>query len=323
MKTKIATTIVTLLSAVALNAELIGIDTSFVGDAGNANSSAGYGAVDYNYYIGTYAVTNAQYAEFLNAVASESDTYNLYNTGMAKVSGMVSGGIVRTYDEETGTYSYSTIVNGEDRGNWAVNYVSFWDAARFCNWVTTGDTERGVYMLNGVVSPTNSSIVRDTAAWEAGGVAISSQDEWYKAAFYNASTSTYYAYTNMQNNNALIKIGDIANTYWTGLNHVTDADFGSEGPYDTYGQGGNVWEWNDTIINTTNRIRRGGNFFAEDRELSSTGNYNRETSYATFEDYGTGFRVSSLTPIIAIPEPSTYALIFGVLALGLVLYRRR
>jgi PEP-CTERM putative exosortase interaction domain len=33
-----------------------------------------------------------------------------------------------------------------------------------------------------------------------------------------------------------------------------------------------------------------------------------------------GFRVSSLEPI---PEPSTYAAIFGVLALAVVAYRKR
>ena len=36
------------------------------------------GAVDYAYNIGTYEVTNAQYVEFLNAVA-KTDGYGLYN----------------------------------------------------------------------------------------------------------------------------------------------------------------------------------------------------------------------------------------------------
>jgi hypothetical protein len=56
-----------------------------VGDAGNAADPAtdgSYGAVSYDYYIGTYEVTNAQYTAFLNAVAQQNDTYNLYNVRM-------------------------------------------------------------------------------------------------------------------------------------------------------------------------------------------------------------------------------------------------
>ena len=62
---------------------LVEIDWVTVGDPGNADDThgAGYGGVDYVYWIGKYEVTNAQYAEFLNAVAA-TDTYALYNTAM-------------------------------------------------------------------------------------------------------------------------------------------------------------------------------------------------------------------------------------------------
>ena len=54
-------------------------DLTYIGDAGNANdASTGLGSVNYDYYIGTYEVTVAQYTEFLNAVAA-SDPYGLYN----------------------------------------------------------------------------------------------------------------------------------------------------------------------------------------------------------------------------------------------------
>ena len=52
-----------------------------VGNPNNNNNSTGYGGVSYTYQIGKYEVTQAEYAEFLNAVAS-IDTYNLYNTLM-------------------------------------------------------------------------------------------------------------------------------------------------------------------------------------------------------------------------------------------------
>ena len=46
------------------------ISTVLVGDAGNANDTTGFGAVNEEYRIGTYEVTNSQYAEFLNAKAA-------------------------------------------------------------------------------------------------------------------------------------------------------------------------------------------------------------------------------------------------------------
>ena len=46
------------------------------------SGTSGYGAVPYIYRMGTYDVTNAQYAEFLNAKASVADPYGLWNSLM-------------------------------------------------------------------------------------------------------------------------------------------------------------------------------------------------------------------------------------------------
>ena len=95
------------------------------------------------------------------------------------------GGITRNYED--GSYTYSV---KDDMGNKPVNYVSFWDAARFCNWLTTGDTEFGVYNLGDITNPTNNTIVRNLQYWNegVGGVAIASENEWYKAAYYSGSS---------------------------------------------------------------------------------------------------------------------------------------
>jgi hypothetical protein len=57
-----------------------------VGDPGNkpdtevmvSDRTSGYGSVPYRYRIGKYDVTNAQYAKFLNAVASKADPHLLF-----------------------------------------------------------------------------------------------------------------------------------------------------------------------------------------------------------------------------------------------------
>ena len=81
-----------ILLSVPLPVLAITIDTVPVGNRGNANDSTGYGGVSYDYRIGTTEVTNAQYVEFLNAVAA-TDPYGLYNTSMGSTT---YGGITRS-----------------------------------------------------------------------------------------------------------------------------------------------------------------------------------------------------------------------------------
>ncbi|MGA2256961.1 MAG: hypothetical protein ABSG53_20100, partial [Thermoguttaceae bacterium] len=70
-------------SSVTLWASTIPMATVPVGNAGNAaDTTTGYGAVSYDYNIGTYDVTLTQYTAFLNSVAS-TDTYGLYDTNLA------------------------------------------------------------------------------------------------------------------------------------------------------------------------------------------------------------------------------------------------
>lgn len=304
---------------------VITIDTVFVGHAGNLNDfSTGYGGVSYGFHIGTYEVTNAQYTAFLNATGA-TDPYSLYNTGMSDSF----GGINRS--GSSGSYTYSAI---SGRENNPVNFVSFWDAARFTNWLTSGNTETGVYVL----TPTgieNNTITRDAMAWNNGGVAIASENEWYKAAYYAGSPTGadgdgYWLYPTASNtvpafgpppggsNSANFDdptpsdAGDVDNV--TAVGAYTD----SASYYGTFDQGGNVWEWNDTIVLSNVRGMRGGAFLSSATGLQSgTHLFDR---LPTTETSTIGFRVSSLAPI---PEPSNYAAIFGGLGLLIALMRRR
>jgi len=88
----------------------------------------------------------------------------------------------------------------------------------------------------------------------------------------------------------------------------------SERPYDTFHQGGNLWEWNEAIIDDRHRRLRGGGFnhFGPDYLAASI----RVCSDPTNETSSLGFRVAS------IPEPGTGLLLAGGL-LGLAAARRR
>jgi sulfatase modifying factor 1 len=133
----------------------------------------------------------------LNAVAA-TDTYSLYNTSMG--TNLNIAGISRS--GSSGSYTYSLIGSGDH----PVTYVSWFDAARFSNWVANGQTtgaqgnattENGAYTLNGATSGTgftknaiNPNNGSGTTFW------LPSEDEWYKAAYYSpgASTDSYWLY---------------------------------------------------------------------------------------------------------------------------------
>ena len=91
-----------LCSSLLLMSLLIGSSASAVtmawtpiGNPCNASDNNGWGAVGYAYSIGTYEVTNAQYAEFLNAKAA-SDPLGLYHPNMGSIASGFRGGIARS-----------------------------------------------------------------------------------------------------------------------------------------------------------------------------------------------------------------------------------
>ncbi len=158
------------LSVNLASAALVNIATVPVGYAGNtADPVTGFGAVPYQYSIGTYDVTNAQYVEFLNAKASASDPYGLWNSNMdpSVVQGMFAEGAIQR--SGAGPYSYSV---RPGFANKPVIYVSWYDAVRFVNWLTNGqgngDTESGPYLITGGGYNSGTVVVLDATQRASG-----------------------------------------------------------------------------------------------------------------------------------------------------------
>jgi formylglycine-generating enzyme required for sulfatase activity len=322
-------------------ATAVTIDTVPVGNAGNTGEvqfQGTFGAVGYNYRIGTTEVTVGQYTEFLNAVA-DTDTYALYTTSMAtdlKIAGISRSGV-------SGSFSYSVIGSA----NHPVTYVSWGDAARFSNWLHNGQptglqiastTEDGAYPLNGATTNAAlNAVSRNTGAtWF-----IPSEDEWYKGAYHknDGATGNYWDYPTStdsipysdqppgsgaptQSNTANFYKDDfIANGYDDGLavtgsttssstqNYLTDAAAytSSTSPYGTFDQGGNVLEWNEALISPSSRGLRGGGWGNGSVVLLSSF---RDGIFSSGAGVSVGFRVAT------VPEPSTAVL--AILACGIM-----
>jgi formylglycine-generating enzyme required for sulfatase activity len=263
---------------------VVDIEWVNVGHAGNpADPATGslYGAVAYHYKIGRYEVTNAQYNAFLNAVDPTGANPNgIYNSNMGSDP---RGGISFNVSAANGE-KYTVKTN---MSNKPVNYVSWYDAARFANWLHngqgSGSTETGAYTLNG----DTGVIIKNPGAT----VWLPSEDEWYKAAYYDptpgAGGGDNY-WTNATQSDSVPTMaaanptGDITNPGANVVNFNRGADWnGQDGNVTTVGtaaannyfgtadMAGNVEEWNDAVISDWQRGIRGDDFFAWDTTASS------------------------------------------------------
>ena len=236
--------VVAFLASLSSPAHAVTIDWVAVGDPGNAADTTGFGSVATPYRISKFEITTAQYAEFLNAVAV-TDSNGLYNTTMGVGAG---AGILRS--GMPGSFVY-TVASG--RANKPVHFVSFFDAARFANWLHNGQptgaqddttTEDGAYR----VPATSVRFARRPGAR----VFIPSEDEWYKAAYYDPGTSSYFSSPLSTNANPLCAppgpAPNMANCSGLGVG-LSDvgAYTGSPSPSGTFDQGGNLAEWSETL----------------------------------------------------------------------------
>lgn len=269
----------------------ITMDFEYIG-GGNAADTTGYGAVGYNYRIGTTEVSIQQYQA--SPVGDTGNPYNYWNSGGRTV--------------------------GTDA---PVVSITWHQAAMYCNWLTTSNVLEGAYTISGglvtAVTARNSAAMDALVATNGTVYVLPTEDEWYKAAYYKNGSYSQYANgpgsTPVHGTNANFSAsgGYFNGPAWK----VDDGTFEQNG---TKNMMGNVWEWLESAddgtldnVGTENMAFRGGDYFQGitllDKENRGGG------TDPNAEYYNTGFRV------VAIPEPGTISLM-SLSTVGLFLTRR-
>jgi sulfatase modifying factor 1 len=199
--------------------------------------------------------------------------------------------------------------------------VSFFDALRYVNWLHNGKptgaqdattTEDGAYTFSG---PTAVGARNADAKF-----AVPNEDEWYKAAYYDPAPATYFKYPTRSNDfEPPPPVCDFPTPtpYRASCGGLGPYDVGgytgSPSAYGTFDQGGNAWEWNETVIPPSDRLIRGGAFNTPNTALR----INVRLQFPPATESGViGFRV--------VPEPgAALGLGSGVAALLALAKRRR
>jgi len=216
--------------------------------------------------------------------------------------------------------------------------VSWNEAARFVNWLNTSTGSTPAYKFALQPGDGGYSANANIELWTISDAGydpnnlyrnslaryfLPSAHEWYKAAYYDPTSGVYYDYpTGSDTAPTPVASGTAAGTaVYDGQSGPADITLaGGLSPYGTMGQGGNVFEWEETDFDLVNGTPsssaggvRGGLWFSDSGLLSSS---SRVSFNPSNELNFIGFRVAS------IPEPSTL-LLAAMGSVGLLLRRKR
>lgn len=290
------------------------IDMVMVGDAGNQPDMAYYlkwrqvGGVSNAFRIGKYEITREQYLPFLNAVDPQgADSLKLFNpVDFVRDLSQPPGQRYRLLTPEVGLPVE----------------VTWYAAARFCNWLHNGKGGPGSSEGTNLVGAYDTrffddqNVANDPATHNAGALYwIPTEDEWVKAAHYKGGSTQagYWVYPNRtdaapwgelppgrgsNSMNALDMVHDRTLPY-AGKKLPVGSYPASISPYGALDMAGNVHEWTESWFEgddfspaNTHRMTRGGAYFwfTDHAEIYSRWQIHRMTP-SSF--WGLGFRVAA------------------------------
>jgi formylglycine-generating enzyme len=193
----------------------------------------------------------------------------------------------------------------------AAYFISWLEAARFVNWLNTSTGYVAAYKFDAGggffvwspgdfgYDPTNQ--YRNSFAKYF----LPTDSEWYKAAFYDPKSATYFSYPTGSDSAPTPVTGGTAEgtavyAQAQDLGSVDSTAAGGLSPFGTMAQGGNVWEYMESVANISSvRRARGGDW--NDTAASVRASVVPPQSAPNTENLTVGIRVASTF----VPEPPT------------------
>lgn len=306
---KIALSAVCVLACLAaFAADRPSIEMVTIGNVGNKANSDGNGRVDYVYEIGKYEVSNSEYIQFLNSAATKAGSNKYYVWGKQEESAPKCG-IERTgagTDESPFTY---TLKSGKE--NKPAIYITAYAAARFCNWLETGDANTGAYDF-GTYGDDFAALFANADKTK---YHLPTLDEWVKAAYYNPRTDSYQKFAT-DDGTAEGKIVYKPSNVSEPEDVTIYEDYAN--PNGTVNQNGNVFEWIGYADEAGNGFLLGGYYDSPEDSLWDQKLYRLITN---LDDSSAGFRIAK-GMTVPVPEPAAIAALLGAAALAAAVSRR-
>jgi formylglycine-generating enzyme len=276
----------------------------FVSISGSTNPASGIPAgtgftftgVNNDYRMGAYETTNDQWTKFEASLG-------------VPVTGSPSS-----------AYAADSLFPG---ASVPTDFVSWYEAAQFVNWLNTSTNHQAAYKFTGTQGTSDYTFVAwstTDAGYDAGNpyrntaaeYFLPTENEWVKAAYWNGTALQTYA---TRPGDTLFR-GNGTNGGWNYYNRVTGADPPADAPWNvgsgsqelngTYDMMGNLSEWLEGPWNdgdydaASRRAVRSGRWDFDSSILASSSRGNGPPEYAA---YPVGFRVAS------IPEPGSIVLL--------------
>jgi formylglycine-generating enzyme required for sulfatase activity len=259
-------------------------------DTLNVPDGRPHGAVDYAYRIGKYEVST----DALNK-ANAAGNLDIYHEGHQDVPPQFR------YEPSRPAY-----------------YLSWYGAAAFVNWMNVSTGYVPAYKFDGegnfqLWDPTDPGYNPENQFRNSlTNYVLPDVDEWFKAAYYDGENNAYYDYPTGSNSipDGIDFEGDplfdaVFSDGYEGKRPHDYMNAGVASPYGTVGQGGNVWEWEETSDDYLNdvpdepRARLGGDYNAQCGTCDPTGawltgKWHRSAPADPLTQAGVGFRVASL-----------------------------
>jgi len=266
-----------------------------IGDPGNVADTTGdpnpAGAVPHTYRMGKYEISEAMIDAANEITAAEGDPLGITFA-------------VRRGDQKPATS------------------LTWPEVARFVNWLNTSTGHSPAYKFDSGgdfqlwyprdpgYNPANP--FRNSQAVYF----LPSTDEWYKAAYYDPATQTYFDFATGSDTAPIpVASGTAPGTaVWNQLAGPADVELaGGASPYGTVGQSGNVLEWEESAFDLVNdlptevRGLRGGDYRLTISTLDLSSRFrNRAGLTSPLQD--SGFRIASV-----VPEPASLLLAMAVI----------